>query len=149
MKRLFISITLLASISSFAAVENGKYQLTDIHCSGNPIKQDVKAGMLDRMDDDITVLNITANNVVLSSVDECSASRAIYAINDREHSTRMHFRSEKLVNFPDSCPNTVRMKDSSDLLIESVTSSKIEFFFSELKVNRNICNKNLVFVFEK
>jgi len=76
MKRLLSELTLLASISSFAAVEDGKYILNDIYCNGQVIEAEQKTAMLERMKLDVTVMNINGNEVTVSSVDECGSSRA-------------------------------------------------------------------------
>ena len=149
MKKLLLGLTLLASVSAYSTIEDGKYLLNDIYCSGQAIEAAQKTAILERMKLDVTVMNINGNEVVVSSVDECGSSRSEYSVNDKENSTRMKYKGEQISKFENACLDTQRMKDSSDMLVENVTTSKVEILFSDLKVDNSICGEKLIFVFEK
>jgi hypothetical protein len=148
MKKVLIGLTLLASMSAFASINDGKYTLSDIDCKNGSIATKKKELIVRRMELATTVMNIKGNSVTLSSLDDCGASRSTYSINDKDTSSRMNFENETIANFPNTCANTQRMEDDSDLLIEKASKSRIELTVDGLGRNE-ICDGAIVFVYSK
>jgi hypothetical protein len=135
-------------MSAFASINDGKYKLSDIDCKNGSIETKKKELIVQRIELATTVMNIKGNGVTLSSLDDCGASRSTYSIIVKDTSFRMNFENETIANFPNTCANTQRMEDDSDLLLEKASKSRIEITVDGPGRNE-ICDGAIVFVYSK
>ena len=148
MRKLLIGLTLLASISSYASVEDGKYLISDIYCTSGQMEESNKTLFEENIKTSVVVMNVIDLKIVVSSSDECGVDRSVYSITNKETSLRMNFENEQSAKFENACPNTVKMQDYSDLIIKSSSSNKIEVSVDGLKVGE-VCDGELIFVYNK
>ena len=148
MKKFLLGLTLLASLSSFAAINDGQYKLVNLRCKGQAIPLAKKAEILKNLNSNITILTVNQNEITMSSVDNCGAMRSVYSLKDKAYSTRMNFISSTNAKFPDTCPNTQQMPDTSDMFVENVENSRIEILAPDLKSDE-ICDEQVILAFEK